>query len=92
MAQLIVAFMVLTSFAGAAAAQQTYSYSKPVQRACANDYKKHCGQYGIERQALRLAWTGRGTAYQRRVLTLWSRMVKSASRRWSAGNKAAADI
>ena len=25
-----------------------------VQRACSNDYKRHCGQYGIETEALRL--------------------------------------
>jgi len=37
---------------GPAAAQHTYS--KAVQKACANDYKTHCGQYGIETDALRL--------------------------------------
>ena len=31
-----------------------YSYSKAVQKACASDYQKHCGQYGIETEALRL--------------------------------------
>ena len=55
MAQLIVALMVLAAFTDAAAAQQkTYTYSKAVQKACANDYKKHCGEYGIETEALRL--------------------------------------
>jgi hypothetical protein len=54
LARLVVALMVLAALTGTAAAQQTYTYSKPVQKACANDYKKHCGQYGIETEALRL--------------------------------------
>lgn len=29
-------------------------YSKQLQRACVNDYKAYCGQYGIETEALRL--------------------------------------
>lgn len=33
---------------------QTSRYSKQLQRACVNDYKAHCGEYGIETQALRL--------------------------------------
>ena len=33
---------------------QTGRYSKQLQRACANDYKAHCGEYGIETEALRL--------------------------------------
>ena len=31
-----------------------HKYSKAVQNACVNDYKVHCGQYGIETEALRL--------------------------------------
>jgi hypothetical protein len=31
-----------------------HTYSKAVQNACAKDYKAHCGQYGIETEALRL--------------------------------------
>ena len=27
---------------------------RAVQKACANDYKQYCGQYGIESEALRL--------------------------------------
>jgi hypothetical protein len=30
------------------------TYSKQLQRACANDYKAHCGEYGLETEALRL--------------------------------------
>jgi hypothetical protein len=48
---LLAAFSVV-AWNGAAAAQHTYS--KAVQKACANDYKTHCGQYGIETDALRL--------------------------------------
>jgi len=43
----------LVFFAGSAEAA-TSRYSKQVQRACANDYKRHCGQYGIETSALRM--------------------------------------
>ena len=38
--------------AGSASAQHTYSDA--VQRACADDYKQHCPEYGIETEALRL--------------------------------------
>ena len=31
-----------------------HTYSKAVQNACVKDYKAHCGQYGIETEALRL--------------------------------------
>jgi hypothetical protein len=48
---LLAAFSVV-AWNGAAAARHTYS--KAVQKACANDYKTHCGQYGIETDALRL--------------------------------------
>ena len=40
--------------AGTAMAEKTYTYSKAVQQACASDYRKHCGEYGIETEALRL--------------------------------------
>src|SRR5262245_21775564 len=33
---------------------KTYQYSERVQHACANDYRAHCGEYGIETSALRL--------------------------------------
>ena len=38
-------------FAGAANADP---YSKALQKACAKDYKEHCGEYGLESAALRL--------------------------------------
>ena len=50
--RLLIAFLGLALSTGAAPAQHTYS--KAVQKACANDYKQHCGQYGIESEALRL--------------------------------------
>ena len=46
------AVLCLAISTGVASAQHTYS--KAVQKACANDYKQHCGQYGIESEALRL--------------------------------------
>jgi len=50
--RLLVAILGFALSTGAAPAQHTYS--KAVQKACANDYKQHCGQYGIETEALRL--------------------------------------
>jgi hypothetical protein len=37
-----------------------HTYSKAVQKACAQDYKAHCGQYGIETDALRLCMDRKG--------------------------------
>jgi hypothetical protein len=48
----VLATCLLALSVSGALAQHTYS--KAVQKACANDYKRHCGQYGIETQALRL--------------------------------------
>jgi hypothetical protein len=58
--QLVLASIILTSYVGAASAQHTYS--KAVQKACANDYHSHCGQYGIETDALRLCMDKAGQA------------------------------
>ena len=58
--QLVLASIILTSYVGAAKAQHTYS--KAVQKACANDYHSHCGQYGIETDALRLCMNKAGQA------------------------------
>lgn len=47
---LLIAGVAAISFADAAAAQ---SYSKAVQQFCRADYKKFCGEYGLETSALR---------------------------------------
>jgi hypothetical protein len=52
MALLRLAFLFVILSAGSALAQHTYSDA--VQRACANDYKQNCREYGIETEALRL--------------------------------------
>ena len=49
---LLVALLGFILSTSVALAQHTYS--KAVQKACAQDYKAHCGQYGIETDALRL--------------------------------------
>jgi len=36
-----------------AAAAETQSYSKAVQQFCREDYKKYCGEYGLETSGLR---------------------------------------
>jgi len=48
----LIDMICLAGCTGAANAQHTYS--KAVQKACAKDYKAHCGQYGVETEALRL--------------------------------------
>lgn len=50
--RLLIVFLWLALLSGMAAGQHTYS--KAVQKACAKDYKQHCGQYGVETEALRL--------------------------------------
>ena len=50
--RVLIAMFCVAAWTGVAAAQHTYS--KAVQKACANDYHKHCGDYGIETEALRL--------------------------------------
>jgi hypothetical protein len=50
-ATLLTACVLALSFAGTAKAE---SYSKAVQRACSADYRKHCGDYGLESAALRM--------------------------------------
>jgi hypothetical protein len=56
--RLLVAILGLFLSTGVAPAQHTYS--KAVQKACAKDYKQHCGQYGVETEALRIAWIAQG--------------------------------
>lgn len=53
----LAACLLALSVSGAAA---QHSYSKAVQNACTNDYKRHCGQYGIETEALRLCMNKAG--------------------------------
>jgi hypothetical protein len=48
----ILAVLVVSLSVSSGSAQ--HKYSKAVQSACVNDYKAHCGQYGIETEALRL--------------------------------------
>jgi hypothetical protein len=45
-----VAWLSALCFAGAAHAD---SYSKAVQKSCAADYHKYCGEYGLETAGLR---------------------------------------
>ena len=48
---------VATCFAGEALAE---TYSKAVQQFCRADYKKYCGEYGLETSALRLCMDRNG--------------------------------
>jgi hypothetical protein len=46
----LVACAAMLGYAGVAEAD---SYSKAVQKSCAADYHKYCGEYGLESAALR---------------------------------------
>ena len=45
-----------------ALAAEADSYSKAVQQSCASDYKKYCGEYGLESTALRGCMDRAGSA------------------------------
>ena len=57
---LLGASAVFAWLASPAEAAKTYQYSERVQHACANDYHAHCGDYGIETQALRICMNKAG--------------------------------
>jgi hypothetical protein len=62
---LLISCGVVTFFVGPATAQNTHTYSKAVQKVCANDYHTHCGQYVIETEATSsLHGQGRPRLYQ----------------------------
>ena len=46
--------------AGAGGADAETRYSKALQNACASDYHRLCGEYGIETEALRLCMDRKG--------------------------------
>ena len=54
---LLIAGVATTCFAGVAVAA---SYSKAVQQHCRADYKKFCGEYGIDTSALRVCMDKNG--------------------------------
>ena len=45
--------VLLASCCGAVSASAQTPYSKAVQQACGTDYRKYCGDYGLETAALR---------------------------------------
>ena len=49
-----------TGAAGFAGAARADSYSKAVQKSCAADYHKYCGDYGLESAALRMCMDNAG--------------------------------
>lgn len=48
----LVVLALITGGVLSAAAEES-RYSKALQKACVADYKKHCGEYGLETPALR---------------------------------------
>jgi hypothetical protein len=51
--RLLIAAVVFACFAGHGEAAKAKTYSKQVQRACASDYRRYCGEYGIQTSSLR---------------------------------------
>lgn len=49
-----VSVLGVTGAAGITGAALADSYSKAVQKSCAADYRKYCGDYGLESTALRV--------------------------------------
>jgi hypothetical protein len=47
---------------GLAATAEAQSYSKAVKQFCAADYRKHCGEYGLESAALRICMDKAGNS------------------------------
>lgn len=56
---IFVGALSIACLAGAAQAAET-SYSKAVQKSCKADYKKFCGDYGLETSALRVCMDRNG--------------------------------
>ena len=59
---LVIASVATTCFAGVALAG---AYSKAVQQHCRADYKKFCGEYGLETNALRVCMDRNGRKLSR---------------------------
>ena len=76
-ARVLIAVLSIVAWTGVADAQHTYS--KAVQKACAKDYKAHCGRYGVETEALRLCMDRAG---QRLTTTCvrWSLLAERRKR------------
>ena len=55
-----------------AVAAEADSYSKAVQQSCASDYKKYCGEYGLESTGLRGCMDRNGNSLSKTcVLLSW---------------------
>jgi hypothetical protein len=62
---LLVASAAAMGLSDAAAAGPASSYSKAVQQFCRADYKKYCGEYGLETAALRSCMDRNGNSLSR---------------------------
>ena len=59
-----IAVFVASCFGALSASAQT-PYSKAVQQACGTDYRKYCGEYGLETAALRTCMGKAGQSLSR---------------------------
>jgi hypothetical protein len=80
-AMLPLAIMMLCVVFAAKAVGQQSRYSKAVQQACMADYKKYCGEYGIETAALRTCMDKNGQALPRHACVHLLTPAKLAKRR-----------
>ena len=50
----LIGFVFFTCSIAAAKSENAHTYSRAVQVACATDYRKHCAEYGLETEGLRV--------------------------------------
>jgi hypothetical protein len=62
---LAAALLVATAFVSPAGAVDAPRYSKALQQACASDYRRLCGEYGLGTEALRLCMDRKGKSLTR---------------------------
>ena len=50
----LIGFLFFTCSMAAAKSENAHTYSHAVQVACSTDYRKHCAEYGLETEGLRV--------------------------------------
>ena len=51
---LLISFVFFTCSITAVKSENAHTYSHAVQAACSTDYRKHCAEYGLETEGLRV--------------------------------------
>ena len=74
---LFLSMLVCVCLAPSAVWAQAGTITKSMQNNCVNDYKKFCGDYGLQSAALNLCMKKAGPACRRPVCKRWSRLERS---------------